>query len=197
MARDLIEAARVSAVEVISSPALQALRRITLGTVQWPGQRPRKYLSGGSTLTAEQRTSALAVKASITAALESASLPEAHGARLAIVAKMLLAFPAANQTYDSARARGEAYLDALDDVPPWALVDAVQAWNRGSGDGNHDFAPSPARLRELCLRALEPHRQALDHIEDLLNVWTLDDATDVSKQQQPQGGLIPKLRVMP
>lgn len=195
MARDLVEVAKGNAAAAISSPALQALRRISLGTIQWPGQAERKYLSGGLTLTDEQRRQATALRDEIQAGLDSSGIPEATKARLAILAKMLMAFPAANATFDAARARGEAYLDALDDIPPWALQDAVRQWNRGEGDGNHDFAPSPARLRKICLGVLAPHGAALAHLNDLLNAWTHEDALDVSRQA-PHNEMIPRLRAI-
>lgn len=158
----------------------------------------RKYLSGGLTLTDEQRRQATTLRNEIQAILDSADIPEATKARLAILAKMLMAFPTANATFDAARARGEAYLDALDDIPPWALQDAVRQWNRGEGEGNHDFAPSPARLREICLGILAPYGAALAHLDDLLNVWTIEDAMDVSKQnpRNEPNELIPRLRVI-
>lgn len=196
MANDLIAAAAKRAELTISSPALRRLLALPLGTVQHPGQRPRKYLAGGLKLTSEQRADAMAAHANITAALDSATMPEAHDARLAIVTRMLLAYPVAGASAESGKARGGVYIDALDDLPPFALQAAVRAWGRGEGEGNHDFAPSPARLRTLALRDVERHRTAVAKLDDLLSAQTIDEAMDSTRDPAPVPALVAKLRRM-
>jgi hypothetical protein len=185
--------------QILSSPDLRELRRIPLGTVVWPGKPTRRYLAGGSTLTPEVQARAERMRAEISAALDCASLPEATGARLAIVVGMLMAYPMAGANAETGSARAAAYRDALDDVPPWAVQHAVRSWHRGECAGNHDFAPSPARLRELCMTIVEQYREALRDVTALLSVWTFDDAMDPEKEPptRPEigpGVTIPRLR---
>lgn len=55
---------------------------------------------------------------------------------------------------DKARANG--FRIALEDLPAWAIEEAVKRWLRGEdgeGSENYAFAPSPPQLRRLALRA--------------------------------------------
>lgn len=164
--------------EVISSQALQKLRRISIGTVQWPGQPTKTYLPAGSTLSTEDRAQAEQVLEQLRAREQANDAPETRKQRLAIVAKMLLAYPVAGASTEAGRARAEAYLDALDDVPPWAISEAVKRWHRGQCGDNHDYrwAPAPAVLRLVSLEQLVPVRAAADHIAGLLAAVPLDEA---------------------
>ena len=71
---------------------------------------------------------------------------------LIIVTKMLLALPGQKSTDTGNEAKGEAYLAALDDVPPWAVQEAVRKWYRGEHGGKFDYrwSPVPADLRSLA-----------------------------------------------
>lgn len=185
MAQDILETAGRQAGEVISSPALRGLRRISMGTIQHPGQRPRRYLAGGMKLTSEQRADAERYLAVLQADVEAAKLPQANKARLAILARMLMAYPGSTGTADTARARAEVYLSVVDDLPPAAVEMAIRRWNRGEGDGNHDFAPSPARLRSMACDQVQPHLEAIQHLQDLLQAVPLDLAIDSRPVQAP------------
>jgi hypothetical protein len=52
----------------------------------------------------------------------------------------------------AAEARGEAYMDALDDVPSWAVQEAIRKWHRAECGPKHDYKwqPVPAMLREIA-----------------------------------------------
>lgn len=74
-----------------------------------------------------------------------------------IVTKMLLALAAPRTSETGAEAKGEAYMAALEDIPSWAVQEAVRGWYRGSSlvlDAKmpHDFrwSPAPAILRRLA-----------------------------------------------
>jgi hypothetical protein len=176
----------------LSSPDLSRWRTFTLGTVKWPGQPERKYLPAGTTLTDDER-------GRINAKLLQLKALAGEGAnnrndKLAIIAKMLMAYPMANASEETGVARGGAFLDALDDVPPWAIAEAVRKWHRGeAGEGmNYSFAPAPAILRKLALSALRPITSAIEDLQTLATATTLDKAMD---QTPPaRNSLIPKLR---
>lgn len=80
----------------------------------------------------------------------------AEAAMLVIVTKMLLALASQRTSETGAEAKGEAYMAALDDVPAWAVDEAVRGWYRGTSHQEprqpHDFrwAPAPAVLRRLA-----------------------------------------------
>jgi hypothetical protein len=179
---------------MLSSPDLRRWRGMTLGSVRWPGERERKYLPAGSTLTADERKRIAAKVAELKAL---AGFPGEHRAEKgAIVARLLMAYPLGGAaTEESGAARAGAYLDALDDVPSWAIGEATRRWNRGeAGEGmNYSFAPAPAILRKLALRELEPITIAIADLEALAGAVTLDEAMS-SKAEEPANALVPRLR---
>jgi hypothetical protein len=86
---------------------------------------------------------------------------EAEATVLVSVGRMMLVLPTSRQNEESAEARTEAYLAALDDVPPWAVESAIRLWYRGEcGSNEHGepydcaWCPSPADLRRVALAEL-------------------------------------------
>jgi hypothetical protein len=165
---------------LISSPELLALRRISMGTVQHPGMSARRYLSGGLTLTAQQRATIAGKVAMLRSIAESDDSTESQKSRLAIIANMLLVYPIPGASEESGRARAQAYLIATADVPPWAVAEAVNRWHQGKcgPDHNYRFAPAPAELREACMAILQPAKQMIRHLQDVLDAMTLERAMD-------------------
>jgi hypothetical protein len=128
-------------------------------------------------LSTEERASAEKVLADLRAAQQSNDAPDARKLRLAIVSKMLLAYPIAGASTETGRARGEAYLDALDDVPPWAVSEGVKCWHKGHcGDHDYRWAPAPAVLRKVALEQVNPVRAAAAHVAGLLAAVPLEEA---------------------
>lgn len=176
-----ISTRRVDLQALTSSPELLALRRISLGTVQHPGMPVRKYLSGGLTLTAEDRARIEARIRELRVVSEADDSQDNQKSRLGLIANMLMAYPMAGGSEESGRARATAYLGALDDVPPWAVADAIKRWHRGEGggrDANYRFAPAPAELRFAAMQILQPAKQTIAHLENLLNAMTIERAMD-------------------
>lgn len=184
---------------LISSPELRQLRRISLGTVRHPGQPTRKYLAGGLTLTADIRARIEAQVAQLRNIADADDGQENRKARLGLIASMLMAYPMANGSEESGKARAQAYLGALDDVPPWVIADAIKRWHKGqfSGEHNYRFAPAPAELREGCMSILQPAKQTIAHLEDVLTASTIDEAMDPNPREMT--GLtmqVPRLKVI-
>jgi hypothetical protein len=172
---------RVDLQALTSSPECVAWRRISLGTIQHPGLPLRRYLSGGLTLTAEARARIGAKVAELVAVSESDDAPDNRKARLGLVANMLMAYPMAGGSEESGRARAMAYLSAIDDVPPWAVAEAIRRWHRGEGggrDANYRFAPAPAELRYAAMQLLQPAKQTIAHLNAVLNALTIERAMD-------------------
>jgi len=71
---------------------------------------------------------------------------------LTAVAKMLMVLPAREAGEHATEARGEAYMMALDDIPSWAVQEAVRRWYRGECGSEHDYKwqPGPFVLRKIA-----------------------------------------------
>ncbi|MHB8272004.1 hypothetical protein [Bradyrhizobium sp.] len=99
---------------------------------------------------------------------------DAYGrATVVLVTKMLLALPSAAMTEESAAAKAEAYMDALEDVPCWAVQAAIRGWHRSEyGDKfNYRWAPVPSELRTVAF--LEAWKTK-ERIRDLKRVISAD-----------------------
>jgi len=122
---------------------------------------------------------------------------ENRKARLGVVANMLLAYPMAGASEEAGKARAMAYLAALDDVPPWAVADAVRRWHRGEcgPDRNYRFAPAPAELREVVIDQFKPAKETIQHLERVLNALTIEQAMNPDYVAPAKPGFnAPKLR---
>lgn len=163
---------------------------LAVGTVQHPGMAAKRYLAGGSTLTPRQRHEAIAKREQLLLALDAGRFA---GQRSAVIAKVLLSYPSAQAGELSAAARGETYRDALDDIPVWAIAEAIKRWNRGqAGEHNYSFAPAPAVLRKTADNILAPYRLALEKVEMVINATTIDEAMKPTPPEQKLS-IVPKL----
>lgn len=107
----------------------------------------------------------IAVERSLVVVDEDVAPVTAVQAKLILVTKMLMAKASANMTPEGAAAKGESYMIALDDLPAWAVEQAIAEWYRGevSGVDPADFkwSPDSSALRRIA-------KAALRHYEDLL-----------------------------
>jgi hypothetical protein len=79
---------------------------------------------------------------------------ESHGSlTMQTVTKMMLVLPSRESGDLVGQAKGEAYMDALDDVPSWAVQEAMRKWHRAEYGPKHDYKwqPAPSTLRELAM----------------------------------------------
>ena len=131
-------------------------------------------------MTDEERFCIRRKIAELRAVCEADDGTENRMARLGLVANLLLAFPIPNGTSEAGRARAEAFLSALDDIPPWAIAEAIKRWHRGEcGQGyNCCWAPAPAELRELSTERLRPAKETIAHLEAVLAALSLERAMD-------------------
>lgn len=125
---------------------------------------------------------------------------ENRKSRLALIASMLMAYPmAGGGSEETGKARAQAYLLSLDDVPAWAIAEAIKRWHKGqfSGDHNYRFAPAPAELREGAMHLLQGAKQTIAHLEDVLAASSIEEAMDPNPREL--AGLtmrMPKLRAI-
>jgi hypothetical protein len=79
---------------------------------------------------------------------------ERHGeVTLTTVTKMTMVLPSKESGDLSAEAKGEAYMAALEDVPSWAVQEAMRRWYRSEYGGKYDYKwqPGPSTLREIAM----------------------------------------------
>jgi len=80
--------------------------------------------------------------------------------------------------------KAEAYLDALEDLPAWAVREAIRRWRRGEVNADAkdlDFAPKPPRLRRIAQAiAAVPVGQAL-RLQRILDAEPEKSLTDAER----------------
>jgi len=109
-----------------------------------------------------------------------ATSADAEAETLVIVTKMLLALPGQRSTDTGNEAKGEAYLAALDDVPPWAVQEAVRKWYRGEHGSKFDYrwSPVPADLRSLARNEEFKVRGRMTVLERIVKAEALIEYSD-------------------
>lgn len=107
---------------------------------------------------------------------------------MAMVSRILIAYPSAQMTEAKAAAMSEAYLDSLSDMPLWAIEGARKRWNRGDvadiGPANLSFAPSAPQLRMLALSERERATYRLYWLETILRKSEEQPADAQPKQKR-------------
>ncbi|MET4297069.1 hypothetical protein ABIB06_007844 [Bradyrhizobium sp. LB8.2] len=151
-------------------------------------------------MTDDQRLCIRRKIAELRAASEADNGTENRRARLALVGNLLLAYPIPNGTSEAGRARAEAYLVALEDVPPWAIAEAIKRWHRGEcGQGyNYRWAPAPAELRQLSKERVRPARETIAHLEAVLAAISLEramDPTPINPEVKSENGRVVEIGI--
>jgi hypothetical protein len=160
----------------------------SIGTTTWPGQPTRLDLPSGMELTDQDRAEIQARLVAIEEIISGSNLTanESAKARLSLLTRMLLAFPAAGSASEAAaQARSDVYDDALGDMPPWAINAAIKRWAKGEvpsdlnmGVLNFTFAPSPAIVRKLAKVELGPFEAQATKLRMLLKTVSIARAMD-------------------
>lgn len=129
-------------------------------------------------MTDSERAEAGGMLEQLRSAVGEGEADQAQRGRFGVVAQMLLAYPIANASAETGRARGEAYRDALAGLPPWSVAAAVKRWHRGEAGDDHDYrwAPAPAVLRRLASAELDRYQDAIVDLEHLLTAVPFEEA---------------------
>jgi hypothetical protein len=110
---------------------------------------------------------------------------QAHGV---MIASLLIKGGGAKLDQASADALTEDYLDAIEDLPAWAVREAVRKWNRAESqplDGKkHDFnwRPQPPTLRRLAQIEMVPIKARIHNLEKLLTAVPLMEFSDEHRE---------------
>lgn len=179
----------------------------SIGTTQWPGQPERLDLPSGMQITPQDREQIQNRLTEIEKIIGGTNLTanESAKARLSLLTKMLLAFPAAGSSSEAAaQARSDVYDDALADIPPWALNAAIKRWARGEvpsdlglGSLNFSFAPAPAMLRKIAKHELQPFEVQAHKLRRILKAMPIERALDPSPVMSEIPTQRPRLKLMP
>ncbi len=137
--------------------------------------------------TDSQRLSMEGHRNQLTALLDQVPLNSEvlHKQMFGLVAKLMLAKPSRAGGPETADARIEAYLLALDDTPVWAVATAIRKWHRGECDDyrsgaekfDYRWAPEFADLRKLALREAGEVRRRIMLIDRILSAVLYQERT--------------------
>lgn len=153
----------------ISGETMPALDRrtneITRTLVCWTPSDPTKPVELTRYLSETERAQIRRRAAELRSSLEARDLRLSERN----VTAMLLTFPSGRATGEEARMVRAAYVQALADLPPWAISEATNRWARGTaGAENPAFAPSAAEIHKLATAVLAPVRIELAKLERIL-----------------------------
>jgi len=165
-----------------SLPAWVASRIASLESEVQPDPTSRKWrkvstLPAKMALTMAERNELASHASDLRALCDRTPItdPDAMQETLRAVTQMMLVLPSTTQTELSAEVRGEAFIDAVDDLPPWAVRAAIRRWNRGDCDLNqqgkaydYHWCPAPAELRRIAWTQMYRVRFRANEIERLL-----------------------------
>lgn len=187
-------------------PRLEKLSGV-LGKVNWPGMQTRLNFPSGMELSEEERSQSMSLLDELRAVTTGTNLePKACSkARYSLLTKMLMSYPmAASASAEQGVARLEMYLEALDDIAPWAISNALKRWNKGECDDigmgqlNYNFAPAPAILRGICKSEIRPFENQAAKLARILSAVSIERAMnpepiepDVPQVTRPQLRLLP------
>jgi hypothetical protein len=115
-----------------------------------------------------------------TLAMTPTENPKCAEVTMIAVSKMGMVLAGRESGEYAAEARGEAYMDALDDVPSWAVQEAIRKWHRAEYGPKHDYKwqPVPATLRELAQIEVYRVRSTLRRLGELMSAVPLVEFTD-------------------
>ena len=138
------------------------------------------YLSSGLTpLSDVERAAAEQIVADCEALIAAPSSDDEDVEKLTLLTKMFMAKPSAGMSDLGAASRGESYMVALDDLPAWAIAEAIKLWYRGDVQGftvdDFKWTPDSAVLRKIAKGLIEPYRENIKTVQRLLEAKPLEE----------------------
>lgn len=103
---------------------------------------------------------------------------------MTVVTKMQLVLSSMKASELAGEAKAEAYMDALEDLPSWAVVAVRRRWNRGQcGNDEHGkpyeykWMPDPATMRRLVVSETFRVRNQISELDQVLLAKPYRDCT--------------------
>lgn len=103
---------------------------------------------------------------------------------MTVVTKMQLVLSSMKASELAGEAKAEAYMDALEDLPSWAVVAVRRRWNRGQCGNDeqgkpydHKWMPDPATMRRLVVSETFRVRNQITELEQVLLAKPYRDCT--------------------
>jgi hypothetical protein len=89
---------------------------------------------------------------------------------LTTVTKMTLVLPSRESGDLAGEAKGEAYMAALEDIPSWAVQEAMRRWHRSECGEKYDYRwqPVPSVMREISMTEVYRVRAVRRQLNNLL-----------------------------
>lgn len=117
--------------------------------------------------------------------LRRAERPGPESEILAHVGDLILEYATSRMDDRQVAAKAGAYLDALADVPAWAVREAIVRWRCGP-DGVDpqalDFAPKPHRLKAMAERIALVARGQASRLQRILDAEAEDEITEAERE---------------
>lgn len=150
-----------------------------IGTVN-SGKGSKPYLpSGLQPMTEAEISAAKSQAGDIEILVAPSNSVDEEKEKLAALTKMFLAKPSAGITDLGAASRAESYMMALDDIPSWAILDAIKKWHRGDVKGVSEedlrWAPDTAVLRRIALDQMKPYLERAHELKLVIESKPLDE----------------------
>lgn len=97
--------------------------------------------------------------------------PEARQQVAGAILRMSAIYLSPNASSAEREALGEAFADALDDVPAWAVIEAMRRWHRNECGDKADsrFLPKPGQFRSIAVNIASTANYRADIIMKLLD----------------------------
>lgn len=119
------------------------------------------------------------------AELHEAQRPGPMQQTVAIIAGLLDEHATGRTDSTQAGAKTDAYLDALEDLPAWAVREALRRWRRAEVEGvdarDFDFAPKPPRLRKIALGIVNMARGQALRLQRILDAEPIERLTEAEE----------------
>lgn len=105
--------------------------------------------------------------------LEDAQRPGPVERTVAIIGEIIAEHATGRMDEMVAGVKTDAFLDALEDLPAWAIREAVRRWRRGEVDGvdpqDFKFAPKPQQLRRAAMLMVNVARGQAVRLQRILD----------------------------
>jgi hypothetical protein len=101
--------------------------------------------------------------------------------KTSMLAQMMISLAGGNTDELEARSKQAVYAAALEEIPAWAVREALRQWYRGQVKtlkikaDEYRWPPAPGVLAIICRGILQPYHDAIEKLNDVLTAKPLDE----------------------